>query len=107
MPLPRGVVRVYKSVQGRRLGSAAVRRRRPDRPHARTPRDERVSLQIGQAFGVVVEAQQGSVVEPVGGDWTLVSASATHAVLDAFTFRFRPTIPAHGEVSLRYRVRWC
>ncbi len=131
MPLPRGVVRVYQADQ-----SGAQQFVGEDRID-HTPRDERVSIQIGEAFDVVGdrrqvafdvigncvtesewelslrnhkdEAQRVSVVEPVGGAWTMVSASHEHETLDAFTFRFDPRIPARGEVTVRYRVRvrWC
>ena len=131
MPLPRGVVRVYKAD-----GSGAQQFVGEDRID-HTPRDERVSIQIGEAFDVVGdrrqvdfdvigscvtesewelslrnhkdEAQQVTVIEPVGGDWTMLSASHEHETLDAFTFRFASAIPARGEVTVRYRVRvrWC
>ena len=131
MPLPRGVVRLYKA--DRSGAQQFIGENRIDH----TPRDERVSLKIGEAFDVVGtrrqtdfdvigscvtesewaidlrnhkdEAQQVSVIEPVGGDWTLLDTSIEHRQLDAWTFGFYPEIPARGEVELRYRVRvrWC
>ncbi len=131
MPLPKGVVRLYKA--DRSGAQQFIGENRIDH----TPRDERVSLRIGEAFDVVGErrqtdfdavggcvteseweiklrnhkdeAQRVSVVEPVGGDWTMVSSSHRHEQLDAWTFAYRPVIPAGGEVEIRYRVRvrWC
>ncbi|MEZ4416612.1 MAG: DUF4139 domain-containing protein [Gemmatimonadota bacterium] len=131
MPLPRGVVRVYKAD-----ASGAQQFIGEDRID-HTPRDEQVRIQIGEAFDVVGDRRQtdfeiiGScvteseweisirnhkdtaeavtVIEPVGGDWTLVSSSHEAHKIDAWTFEFRPRVPANGEVTVRYRVRvrWC
>ena len=131
MPLPRGVVRLYKA--DRSGAQQFIGENRIDH----TPRDERVSLKVGEAFDVVAtrrqtdfdiiggcvtesewaievrnhkdEAQTVSIVEPVGGDWTLQSANLEHEQLDAWTFAFHPDVPARGEVEVRYRVRvrWC
>ena len=49
------------------------------------------------------------VVEPVGGDWTILNASHEWERLDSGTFRFQVDVPARGETTIEYRVRvrWC
>ena len=49
------------------------------------------------------------VVEPIGGDWTILSASHEWERLDSGTFRFRVGVPSRGETQIEYRVRvqWC
>lgn len=131
MPLPAGVIRVYKED-----GSGARQFVGEDRID-HTPRDERVRIKLGEAFDVVGDRRQmeyrvlGScasesawkveirnhkdeavtvdVMEPVGSDWELVSSSHAARKLDAHTFRFRVEVPAREseEVTYRVRVRWC
>jgi hypothetical protein len=102
-----------------------------------TPRDERVRIKVGEAFDVVGErrqmdydvisscvsessweislrnhkdeAQEVQDVEPVGGDWEILTTSHEVTRLDAFTFSYTVTVPARGEVKIAYRVRvrWC
>jgi hypothetical protein len=54
-------------------------------------------------------AESVEVVEPVGGDWEIVSSSHPAHKKDAKTFVFEVQVPARGEtkVSYRVRVRWC
>jgi hypothetical protein len=49
------------------------------------------------------------VVEPIGGEWRILSSSHTWKKLDAHTFNFNVKIPARGEekIDYRVRVRWC
>lgn len=131
MPLPKGVVRVYK-----RDGSGAQQFVGEDLID-HTPRDERVRIKMGEAFDVIGDRRQTEydvisscvtesaweielrnhkdeditvqVVEPVGGDWTLLESSHRPDRIDAFTFSFDAVVPARGEttVSYRVRVRWC
>jgi len=131
MPLPAGIVRVYK-----RDASGAQQFVGEDRID-HTPRGENVSIKMGEAFDVVGDRRQmdydvlGScvsessweislrnhkdeaavieVVEPVGGDWSIVSSSHAAKKLDAHTFKFDVRVPASGEekVTYRVRVRWC
>jgi hypothetical protein len=131
MPLPQGVVRVYKrDASG---GQQFVGEDRIDH----TPRDEKVRIKMGEAFDVVGDRRQMdytvvsrcvsestwqvdlrnhkdedvsvTLLEPVGGDWEIVSSTHPHAKLDAWTFSFEPTVPAGGETRVEYRVRvrWC
>jgi hypothetical protein len=131
MPLPKGTVRLYKADTSGSLqfvGEAAV---------DHTPRDERLSLKVGEAFDVVGDRVQkdwtqvdkcvaeGSfevelrnhkdsdvqveMNEPAGGDWQLLSQSQPSVKVDAATFRFDVKVPARGsaKVSYRIRVRYC
>jgi hypothetical protein len=131
MPLPAGIVRVYK-----RDSSGAQQFIGEDRID-HTPRDETVRIKMGDAFDVVADRRQmdydvlGScvsessweidlrnhkddrsvveVMEPVGGDWEILSSSHRAEKLDAHTFKFTVDIPGRGEekVTYRVRVRWC
>jgi hypothetical protein len=126
VPLPKGVVRVYKKDRG---GSAQfIGEDRIDH----TPRDEDVRLELGNAFDVVAERKQTdfrqlagafesayrialrnrketpvtvTVIEPVGGDWTMVQNSHPFEKSAAFEARFQVSVPAGQEAVLTYRVR--
>ena len=45
------------------------------------------------------------VVEPLFGNWKIVSNSHPYKKIDAFTIRFDVTIPRDGDQKIRYRVR--
>jgi hypothetical protein len=131
VPLPRGVVRVYKAdSQGAQqfIGEDQI---------DHTPRDERVRIKMGEAFDVVGdrrqmeyrvisscvsessweitlrnhkdEAAEVQIVEPVGGDWNILSSSHEWNKMGAFTFSYTVTVPSRGETTVEYRVRvkWC
>ncbi len=131
MPLPKGVVRVYKrDTDGAQqfIGEDLI---------DHTPRDERVRIKMGEAFDVVGDRRQMdydvisgcvseslwrielrnhkdedvevTLVEPVGGDWQVLSSSHPYTRLDAWTFALAPRVPARGETTVEYRVRvrWC
>jgi hypothetical protein len=131
MPLPKGVVRVYKAD---RSGSQQfIGEDKIDH----TPRDEKVRIKMGEAFDVVGDRKQtdwrslGScqsesaweislrnhkdvpqgvlVVEPAGGEWTILQSSHQAKKEDAHTFTFDVSVPKRGEVKITYRVRtkWC
>ena len=131
VPLPRGIVRVYKADP-----SGAQQFIGEDRID-HTPRGERVRIKMGEAFDVVAdrrqmdyyvisscisestwqitlrnhkdEAAEVEAIEPVGGDWELISTSHQVERLDAHTFKYTVSVPARGEVRIDYRVRvrWC
>jgi len=131
MPLPAGVVRVYKR------DSAGAQQFIGEDRIDHTPRDETVRIKMGEAFDVVADRRQmdydvlGScvsessweinlrnhkdedssieVMEPVGGDWEILSSSHRSEKLDAHTFKFTVDVPGRGEakVTYRVRVRWC
>ncbi len=131
MPLPMGTVRVYKA--DRSGAQQFIGEDRIDH----TPRDELLRIKMGEAFDVVADRRQmewrvtGScestsawtievrnrkdeavevdVMEPVGGDWTILESSHRWERVDARTFRVPVQIAARGTTTVTYRVRvkWC
>ena len=131
MPLPKGVVRVYKKDSS---GNAQfVGEDRIDH----TPRNETVRLKLGEAFEVTADKKQTDfkrreptnqasyvyesayeivlrnakkepatvvVREPVPGDWTMIEQSQRHTKVAAGTAEWRIPVPAEGSTTLRYRV---
>jgi hypothetical protein len=131
MPLPRGTVRLYKADKSgalQFLGEDAI---------DHTPRDEKVSLKVGEAFDVVGDRAQkdwtqiGNCIgegsfeielrnhkdtdvqvelnEPAGGEWQVLQSSQPFSKVDAATFRFEVPVPAQksAKISYRVRVRYC
>lgn len=128
IPLPKGTLRVYKAdAQG---SLQFVGEDRIDH----TPKDETVSVKMGEAFDVVGERRQTSftrlsrrlsevswqivvrnhkdedvrvrVEEPMSGDWEVVASTPEqYEKPDAHTLRFEVTVPKNGEVTIGYRVR--
>ncbi len=131
MPLPKGIVRVYKADKSgakQFIGEDNI---------DHTPRDEKVRIKMGEAFDVVgdrkqmewraygsctsesaweielrnhkKQAAQVEVYEPIGGDWTILEETHPHHKKDAFTFTFDVKVPANGKTKIKYRVRvrWC
>lgn len=127
MPLPKGTVRVYKQDGDGSLqfvGEDAIEH---------TPKDEKVRIKLGEAFDVVVNRKQTDwkklasdsyeaafeiairnhkkedvtvrVVEPVPGDWTMLSSSHPWKKGDAFAAEFSIPVPKDKETKLTYRVR--
>ncbi len=131
MPLPKGIVRVYKA------DASGAQQFIGEDQIDHTPRDERVRIRMGEAFDVVGDRRQMDytvlsscvsestweitlrnhkdedveleVVEPVGGDWEILSSSHTPRKLDSRTFAFTVAVERHKEtkVTYRVRVRWC
>jgi hypothetical protein len=131
MPMPKGVVRVYKkdsAGNAQFVGEDGV---------DHTPRNGTVRLKLGEAFDVTADKKQtdfkrreptnrasyvfesayeivlrnakkeaASVVvrEPVPGDWTMLEESQRHAKVAAGTAEWRVAVPAEGSATLRYRV---
>jgi hypothetical protein len=127
VPLPAGTVRVYQ-------GDSKGRVQFIGEDHIdHTPKDETVSLHIGNAFDVVAERKQtdfqrlGShsveveyevslrnhkpdpitvfVNEPIGGDWTMLNSTFKFEKTAAFAARFTVPVAADSEALLKYRVR--
>ena len=127
VPLPAGTVRVY---QGDSKGRVQfIGEDRIDH----TPKDETVSLHIGNAFDVVAERKQTDfqrlgphnveveyeislrnhkpdpitvfVNEPIGGDWTMLNSTFKFEKTAAFAARFTVPVAADSEALLKYRVR--
>jgi hypothetical protein len=131
IPLPKGIVRVYKA------DASGAQQFIGEDNIDHTPKDELVRIRMGEAFDVVGDRRQmawnvisGCVsesdwrvtvrnhkderievdaIEPVGGDWEILSTSHSYERMDAHTFRYRVDVPANGETVIRYRVRvrWC
>jgi hypothetical protein len=135
LPLPKGVVRVYKRDSA---GNAQfVGEDRIDH----TAKNEKVRLRLGEAFDVTADKKQTdfrrreptnkastvvesayeivlrnakteavtvTVREPVPGDWTMLDESQKHTKVASGTAEWRITVPAGGSSTLKYRVltRW-
>ena len=132
IPLPRGVIRMYKKDgQG---NAQFVGEDRIDH----TPKNETVRLKLGDAFDVTADRKQTdfqklagtgrynyvfesayeivlknakqepvtvTVREPMPGDWTMVSASQPHTKAASGTAEWQVNVPAEGKTTLTYRVR--
>ncbi len=127
MPLPKGTVRVYKADKEGSLqfvGEDSI---------DHTPKDEKIRIKLGDAFDVVGSRKQTDwkkiawdtyeaafeislrnhkkedvvvkVVEPIPGDWTMLSSSHEYKKSEAFTAEFNIPVPKDKEVKLTYRVR--
>lgn len=127
MPLPKGLVRVYKKAKDG--AQEFVGEDRIDH----TATDEKVRLTLGNAFDVVGERTQTdyqriddrtfqrtikvelrnhkketaavSVVEHLSGDWTVTARSTEFKKTDSHSIEFPVTIPAGGSVTVTYTAR--
>jgi hypothetical protein len=127
MPLPAGTVRVYQSDS--HGGILFIGEDRIDH----TPKDEHVSIHIGNAFDIVAEHKQTDykkidnhtyemeyeitlrnhkespatieVNEPLGGDWEMLNSTFPATKTAAFAARFDVPVPKGGTSVLKYRVR--
>ena len=127
IPLPAGNVRVYqKDSKGGILFAGE--------DHIdHTPKDEQVSIHIGNAFDVVAEHKQTDfkhvdthtwefeyevtlrnhkdipivvqVNEPIGGDWEMLSSTYKFTKTAAFAAQFNVPVAKDGTAVLKYRVR--
>jgi hypothetical protein len=127
MPLPAGNLRVYqKDSKG---GVLFIGEDRIDH----TPKDEIVTVHIGNAFDVVAERKQTDfkkiaanvwemefeislrnhkdspitveVNEPIGGDWEMLSSSYKFTKTAAFAAQFKVPVDKNGTSVLKYRIR--
>jgi hypothetical protein len=127
MPLPAGNVRVYqKDSKG---GVLFIGEDRIDH----TPKDETVTVHIGNAFDIVAERKQTDykridghtwemefeitlrnhkdapvvveVNEPIGGDWEMLSSTFKATKTAAFAAQFHVPVEKDGTSVLKYRVR--
>lgn len=127
IPLPKGTVRVYKQDSEGSLqfvGEDSI---------DHTPKDEKVRVKLGDAFDVVGSRKQTDwkkiasdtyeasfeislrnhkkedvvvkVIEPIPGDWTMISSSHDYKKAEAFTAEFNIPVPKDKESKLTYRVR--
>ncbi len=131
LPLPKGVMRVYKKDAA---GNAQfVGEDRIDH----TPKNETVRLKLGESFDVTADKKQTSfkklpnpakgnaafesayelilknarketvtvtIQEPVPGDWKILSESHQHTKATSNTAVWKISVPAEGQTTLAYRV---
>ena len=127
IPLPAGNLRVYqKDSKG---GLLFIGEDHIDH----TPKDEFITVKIGNAFDVVSERKQTDfkkiadhvwemefeiklrnhkdtpitiqVNEPIGGSWEMISSSYKYTKTAAFAAQFDVPVKANGESVLKYRVQ--
>ena len=127
VPLPKGKIRVYKadaSGSQQLIGEDWIQH---------TPKDEKIKLKMGDAFDVVGERTQKdwrkigtnlyeveweislrnhkkedqtvTVIEPVPGDWQVLTATHGWEKPEAHTLRFTIPVAKEGAAKLVYRVR--
>ena len=127
LPLPKGKVRVYKadtSGSQQFVGEDWI---------DHTAKDESVKIKLGNAFDVVgertqkefrklasnlyeveweitlrnhkTEPQTVTVIEPVPGDWQVLSSTHTYEKVEAHTLKYQIAVPKEGATKLTYRVR--
>lgn len=132
MPLPKGIIRVYKrDGDGRAqfVGEDSI---------DHTPKNELVRLKLGEAFDITARRKQTdykslgrqgkfgfvhesayeielknakkepvtvTVLEPMPGDWEILQSSLPCIKAAAGTGKFQVTVPAEGKATLTYRVR--
>ena len=127
MPLPAGNVRVYQ--KDSRGGILFIGEDRIDH----TPKDENVTVHIGNAFDVVAERKQTDykridthvwemefeitlrnhkdtpvtvqVNEPIGGDWEMLSSTYKFTKTSAWAAQFNVPVDKNGTSVLKYRIR--
>jgi hypothetical protein len=132
MPLPKGIIRVYKKDNA---GNAQfVGEDRIDH----TPKNEKVRLKLGEAFDVTADKKQTdfkklpnpakgnallesayeillknakkeavtvTVQEPIPADWKILEESHPHAKVSSNTAAWKISVPAEGSTTLSYRVQ--
>jgi hypothetical protein len=127
VPLPRGKVRVYKA------DAAGSQQFVGEDWIDHTPTDERVKIKMGDAFDVVGERTQKefrkiasglyeveweialrnhkkadqtvTVIEPVPGDWQVLTSTHAWERPEAHTLKFEVPVAKEGASKLTYRVR--
>ena len=127
LPLPKGKIRVYKadaSGSQQFIGEDWI---------DHTPKDESVKIKMGNAFDLVgertqkdfkkigwnlyeveweialrnhkTEPQTVTVIEPVPGDWQVLTSTHTYEKIQAHTLKYQIPVPKEGATKLTYRVR--
>ena len=131
VPLPKGVVRVYKKDSAGR--AQFIGEDRIDH----TAKNETVHLKLGEAFDITADKKQTDyqkiasslrggvyettyqieirnaknervevkVIEPMPGDWQMVSESLPHSKESAHTAVWKVPVPAEGKTVLTWRAR--
>ncbi len=126
-PLPAGAVRVYQADS-----KGGVQFIGEDRIN-HTPKDENISLYVGNAFDVVCERKQTDfkrlserlyemeyeitlrnhketpitveVNEPIGGDWQMIESTYKWTKTGAWAAQFLVPVAKDGTAVLKYRIR--
>lgn len=127
MPLPKGIIRLYKQGQAKSLqfiGEDNIEH---------TPKDEEIKLKVGEAFDIVAEQKQTDykrittnlsesrweiklknhkeedatvgVIIPVFGSWEMIESSQPYTKVDAHTIRFDCPVAKDKEVTVTYTIR--
>jgi hypothetical protein len=132
IPLPKGVVRVYKkdsSHNAQFIGEDRI---------DHTPKNETIRLKLGDAFDVTAQKKQTSfkklsgssrydynfeatfeiainnaknesvtvsVFEPIPGDWEMLAESSRHRKVEANSAIWKVAVPTEGTSTLTYRVQ--
>ena len=132
MPLPKGVIRVYKkdgTGNAQFVGEDSI---------DHTPKNEKVRLKLGDAFDVTADKKQTdfkklpnpakgnamfesayeivlknakkeavtvTVQEPIPADWKMLRESYPHEKAASNTAVWKVVVPAEGKTTLSYRVQ--
>ncbi len=133
VPLPKGIVRVYK-----KDGAGRAQFIGEDRID-HTAKGERIKLKLGEAFDITADKKQtdfqkiaagfnarggvietaysmeirnaknepivAKVIEPMPGDWQMIHESHAHTKDAAHTAIWNVPVPAEGKTTLTWRVR--
>lgn len=132
MPLPKGIIRVYKkdgAGNAQFVGEDSI---------DHTPKNEKVRLKLGEAFDVTADKKQTdfkklpnptkgttmfesayeivlknakkeavtiTVQEPIPADWKIIKSSHAYEKAASNTAVWRIDVPAEGKTTLTYRVQ--
>jgi len=132
LPLPKGIVRVYKRDQkgnAQFVGEDKI---------SHTPKNEKIRLKLGEAFDITAhkkqtdfkkrsgfnqynyeyesayqiilknaknEAVMVKILEPLPGDWKIITENTPHTKDSAHGAFWQMKVPAEGQTTLEYRVR--
>jgi hypothetical protein len=132
MPLPKGVLRVYKK------DSAGNAQFVGEDNIDHTPKNETVRLKLGEAFDVTADKRQTDfkvlpsankqirvyesayeltlknakkdkvtviVQEPISGDWKIIDENKIHSKANSHLALWKIEVPAEGKTTLNYRVQ--
>lgn len=132
MPLPKGVLRVYKK------DSAGNAQFVGEDNIDHTPKNETVRLKLGESFDVTADKKQTdfkvlpqpskgnhlyesafeltlknakkekvivTVQEPISGDWRIIGENKTHTKVNSHLAEWKIEIPAEDKVTLTYRAQ--
>ena len=127
MPLPEGIIRAYKEDQhgnAQFIGEDNIEH---------TPKNEKIKLKLGTAFDITARKKQTAykkitkqlveseylfelnnakdqnvtvkIIEPIPGDWRILSESHPHKKTSSNTASWSIDIPSNSKATLRYRVQ--